>query len=142
MIVRPYEQIHLCPKSLCLMFLNTTADCDLVNTMPVMLLISYASAILAIGMCTVVLCHCCAIVYVFHTQTMGEQHPTIQNHVSENVELCYTCFETQPDTILIACGHRGLCSACAARLWTIDRRCPLCRRAVHGVVFLDSTEQV
>lgn len=51
----------------------------------------------------------------------------------EEEDLCYACFETRPNTMLIACGHRGLCSACAAHLWHVDRRCPLCRRRMNGV---------
>ena len=49
---------------------------------------------------------------------------------------CYVCFDADASTVLLACGHQGLCAACAARLWRIDRRCPLCRRRVNGVVFL------
>ena len=132
------------------MYLNTTYGCDLLSTVPVM--ISFASIVLAAAMCAVVLCHCCMIVYVFHTQTMAEQatqpltaaaQPLTTHHeTANNAELCYACFDTLPDTVLIACGHRGLCSACAARLWAVDRRCPLCRRAVNGVVFLDPAESV
>ena len=52
-------------------------------------------------------------------------------------ELCYACADSKPDTMLLACGHQGLCTSCAKHLWRIDRRCPLCRTTLKGMVFLN-----
>jgi hypothetical protein len=66
------------------------------------------------------------------------EEPTIHIAYAEIEEnLCYTCFDSRPNAMLVACRHQGLCSICAARLWHIDRRCPLCQRGVNGVVLLD-----
>jgi hypothetical protein len=50
------------------------------------------------------------------------------------------CYDTDADTVLLSCGHGGLCVECAARLWRSDRRCPLCRRDVHGVLVFRTHE--
>jgi hypothetical protein len=58
---------------------------------------------------------------------------------------CYMCMDNPADTVLIECGHGGLCIACAGALWQRDsgtaaaaappaRRCPLCRRPFVGVM--------
>jgi len=117
------------------MYVNDTTESDLLTSVPVILLISSASAVLAVALCGLFVCQCCAILYVLHTQALAEQvvQPTT---TPSGTDPCYTCFDTASDTVLTPCGHRGLCSACAARLWSVDRRCPLCRRVVGGVVLI------
>lgn len=66
-------------------------------------------------------------------------HDADVNNGEENEDdsPCFACMERAPDTILIECGHGGLCSGCAIRLWRegpARRRCPLCRQRFAGVV--------
>jgi hypothetical protein len=113
-----------------------------------------ASVLLTMGICSLIICHCCIAIYVAHApeetlqQTDSPAIATdqlIRAQESEGAEegeddthnLCYTCCTAHPNTMLIACGHQGLCAACAARLWRIDRRCPLCRRGLNGIVLMD-----
>ena len=49
---------------------------------------------------------------------------------------CFICCNHPPDVLLVTCGHGGLCHLCAQRLLGMDRRCPLCRRSVNGVLFV------
>ena len=56
--------------------------------------------------------------------------------VGDEAELCYMCCERKADVILLTCGHRGQCHMCTRRLLGADRRCPMCRAPVIGVVFL------
>ena len=120
---------------------------DPLSSAPVIFLISSASAVLALGICSLVLFHCCIAIYVFRmtaprppdaavipTDLLIHQPPPVDAEDADN--MCYICVETGADTMLLACGHRGLCSACATRLWRVDRRCPLCRRRLSGLVFL------
>ena len=51
-------------------------------------------------------------------------------------ELCFICFAQRPDVTMLPCGHRGQCHMCAQRLLSIDRRCPMCRASVVGVLLL------
>ena len=47
---------------------------------------------------------------------------------------CIVCMERPPNTILLECGHSGVCEACATRLWGSGRRCPLCRELFAAVM--------
>ncbi len=83
--------------------------------------------------------HCIAV-YVYRAKPPAAPQPAPTEPVDRDCGgadgLCFTCVDVAPNTVLLACGHRGLCSACAARLWHIDRRCPLCRAGLSGVVLI------
>ncbi len=55
---------------------------------------------------------------------------------------CYLCMDRRPDTVLVECGHGGLCAACAMALWHRSaaapraRLCPLCRLPFVGVMLI------
>jgi hypothetical protein len=82
----------------------------------------------------------CIAVYVYRSKAPPAPQPVPTEPVDHDrhdaESLCFTCVDVAPNTVLLACGHRGLCSACAARLWHVDRRCPLCRRGLKGVVLV------
>jgi hypothetical protein len=69
-----------------------------------------------------------------------EERPDLEDGTDEEEALgmqCLVCMEHPPDTVLIECGHGGLCAACAGRLWRegpARRRCPLCRQCFAGVL--------
>ena len=114
---------------------------NLLSSPPVIILLSSASAVLFMAVCSLVLCHWCMAVYVFRLMAPPRpQSPQPQADTpiapSSDDSICYICVETCADTVLLACGHRGLCAACAIRLWRTDRRCPLCRGGLSGLVFL------
>jgi hypothetical protein len=100
-----------------------------------------SSAMLIMGLCFLIVCHCLIAIYVaLSHQTAPPIHVEIvcpAANPSDDEELCYACVDSKPDTMLLACGHQGLCTSCARQLWRIDRRCPLCRAALKGMVFLN-----
>jgi hypothetical protein len=49
---------------------------------------------------------------------------------------CYVCCNLMSDVTLVPCGHHGLCHQCARTLLHINRRCPLCRQEVGGLVIV------
>jgi hypothetical protein len=116
---------------------------------PMVPILQSASAMLIMGLCMLIACHCLIAVYVAYSHAFPPPTPTIrvefvcpQNQPVEPAseteeELCYACADSKPDTMLLACGHQGLCTSCAKHLWKLDRRCPLCRTALKGMVFLD-----
>jgi len=53
-------------------------------------------------------------------------------------ELCYVCCDSMSDVALLYCGHSGLCLTCARKVLAEDRRCPLCRSAIVGVMLPDA----
>lgn len=42
-------------------------------------------------------------------------------------DLCILCFENKPDTIIMPCGHTGVCSSCLNNWLKENRVCPCCR---------------
>uniref|UniRef100_A0A7S1A2Z7 RING-type domain-containing protein n=1 Tax=Noctiluca scintillans TaxID=2966 RepID=A0A7S1A2Z7_NOCSC len=57
----------------------------------------------------------------------------------ESEQLCFICYDTFPDGVLLECGHAGMCVNCALQL--TERRgdgaqCPICRAQVRMVVRL------
>jgi ankyrin repeat protein len=46
-------------------------------------------------------------------------------------QLCIVCLDTRKDTLLVPCGHKCVCQACAAR---IEGSCPICRMPVTAKV--------
>lgn len=42
-------------------------------------------------------------------------------------DLCVICFENEPDSIIIPCGHTGVCSSCLDNWYKENEACPCCR---------------
>jgi hypothetical protein len=77
-------------------------------------------------------------IIVFHIwRRFIQRVPVTERDEEESAaQLCYMCCERKADIILLACGHRGQCHLCTRRLLGTDRRCPMCRATVIGVIFL------
>ena len=100
-------------------------------------IVQSSSAMLIMGLCFLIMCHCLIAIYIVVSLLTAAPHVEIVSSPSDDEELCYACVDSKPDTMLLACGHQGLCTSCARQLWRIDRRCPLCRAALKGMVFLN-----
>lgn len=40
---------------------------------------------------------------------------------------CIICFDKKQDTVIMDCGHAGLCNPCAVDLFERGENCPICR---------------
>jgi len=47
--------------------------------------------------------------------------------------MCYICELNQPDSILMGCGHGGICLDCAKKSITKKMNCMECRKLVHSI---------
>ena len=47
---------------------------------------------------------------------------------------CLVCWDKDADAILLECGHSGICTVCAQKLWHEDRRCVFCREGFAAVM--------
>ena len=123
------------------------SDATVPTSVLAIVLLSSAAVVLTLSVCGLVLCHVCIAMHVFRLMaTPAALLPSVQPPplLPEEApsppllgpDLCYACVDAGADAVLLACGHRGLCMACATRRWNTDRRCPLCRRGVNGVMFL------
>lgn len=45
---------------------------------------------------------------------------------------CIVCYDGPCEALIVACGHRVLCMACASILVQTRQSCPLCRASMHG----------
>ena len=74
---------------------------------------------------------CTQLVSGDSSQVTASPNPTQQ----QPADACLVCMESPQDAVLLLdCGHSGLCVACASRLWERDRRCPLCREGIAGIM--------
>lgn len=69
-------------------------------------------------------------------QKFAQIHRRSIHPASEEDHLCFICYEKEADVALVPCGHGGQCYLCARKVLSMDRRCPVCRQSVVGVVFL------
>ncbi|KAL4432052.1 hypothetical protein ABPG74_017788 [Tetrahymena malaccensis] len=54
-----------------------------------------------------------------------------------SVQNCLVCFENQPDTVFMKCGHGGICYECALLIWKNTQECYLCRQKVEQLYQLE-----
>jgi hypothetical protein len=67
---------------------------------------------------------------------------SIAPHQSSGEDACFICMEKPQDAVLLECGHSGLCVTCASMLWERERRCPLCRKRIAGIMRIILEEQL
>jgi hypothetical protein len=98
----------------------------------------FLSVIMAIGFLCLIGCHCLIALYVAFSPAFQQHiqiaHPQqLPAEITEEEDLCYVCYESKPDSMLLPCGHLGLCITCIKQLCNADPRCPLCRETIKGV---------
>ena len=55
---------------------------------------------------------------------------------SEN--LCIICCQNEPDSIIIPCGHTGVCSDCLDNWFKENKTCPCCRSKAEKYRMIDN----
>lgn len=56
--------------------------------------------------------------------------PVPSGRTRSSVNNCCICLERPPDTVLLECGHAGLCELCAGDLLRRTQPCPMCRAVI------------
>eukprot|EP01017_Pseudomicrothorax_dubius_P046105 TRINITY_DN8075_c0_g1_i1.p1 TRINITY_DN8075_c0_g1~~TRINITY_DN8075_c0_g1_i1.p1 ORF type:complete len:625 (-),score=103.90 TRINITY_DN8075_c0_g1_i1:72-1946(-) len=51
--------------------------------------------------------------------------------------MCCVCFDKEPDSVFLDCGHGGLCFSCARDIWKNANECYLCRKPISQILQLD-----
>ena len=46
---------------------------------------------------------------------------------------CFVCMDNKSNSVLLPCGHLGVCIECANALTTSTKTCPVCRQAIVNV---------
>ena len=45
---------------------------------------------------------------------------------------CVICLDSKADSVIMPCGHGGLCNGCAIELFSACKKCPICRSVSFG----------
>ena len=59
------------------------------------------------------------------------------NNMDQSINCCLICFENQPDSVFMECGHGGMCYTCATDIFKKTAECYLCRKPIKQVLLLD-----
>ncbi|CAN0005135.1 unnamed protein product, partial [Choristocarpus tenellus] len=46
---------------------------------------------------------------------------------------CNICFENDHNSVILACGHGGICWECAMHVCALTNECPMCREEIEQV---------
>lgn len=46
---------------------------------------------------------------------------------------CQICFEHEHSTVMLPCGHGGLCWDCGLQIYALTEECPMCRTKIELV---------
>ena len=57
-----------------------------------------------------------------------------RNNINLQQNYCVICFENFADSVLMKCGHGGLCIKCSIEFWKKKNHCYLCRN-VYFIFF-------
>jgi hypothetical protein len=52
---------------------------------------------------------------------------------------CSLCCDKTADSVMMPCGHAGLCNDCAMKMWQRTEMCHLCRNPIENVVLIPET---
>lgn len=52
---------------------------------------------------------------------------------------CSICCDKVADSVMMPCGHGGLCNMCAMQMWQKTEFCHLCRKVIEKVVLIPET---
>jgi hypothetical protein len=55
---------------------------------------------------------------------------------------CSVCIDKAADSVMMPCGHGGLCNECAIMMWQRTESCYLCRSSIEKVVQIPETPSV
>ena len=53
---------------------------------------------------------------------------------AQDEEDCIICMASKKDHVLVPCGHREFCLACATRVQEVYKFCPICRVSVQSIL--------
>lgn len=56
---------------------------------------------------------------------------------------CVICLSGNPNILIVPCGHKCICASCSREIYKEkNEKCPVCRRPIKGVIFINSLKSV
>ena len=72
----------------------------------------------------------------------GEAGAGCEEDRSYEEGFCFVCWDRPPDSVILECGHGGLCRPCANRVWARPpHECPVCRGHIFLVISLEEASR-
>ncbi|CBN79089.1 conserved unknown protein [Ectocarpus siliculosus] len=68
----------------------------------------------------------------------GEGEAAGKDLRSAGERACQICFDQDYSTVMLPCGHGGLCWECGLHIYTLTEECPMCRTKIELLVPLDN----
>jgi len=56
-------------------------------------------------------------------------------------ENCFICCERKPNSVIMECGHGGVCYQCGLEMWKKEEKCYLCRQKITRLLKLEDIEE-
>ena len=53
---------------------------------------------------------------------------------------CLICFDREPNSVFMNCGHGGICYECALDVWKKSSECYLCRKKIDSIYRISDKE--
>lgn len=54
-----------------------------------------------------------------------------------SANLCFICFDSEQNCVVMPCGHGGICVDCGTEAWNSSEHCYLCKRSVESLLEID-----
>ncbi|KAL4430309.1 hypothetical protein ABPG74_019468 [Tetrahymena malaccensis] len=64
------------------------------------------------------------------------------SRMDKSANTCLVCFDKQPDSVFMDCGHGGVCYECSLEIWKKTGECYLCRLKIVQVLQVDLKSKV
>lgn len=62
-----------------------------------------------------------------HSEKSEGEAPSVGEHS------CQICFEHDHSTVMLPCGHGGVCWDCGIQMYALTEECPMCREKINLV---------
>ncbi|CAM9180879.1 unnamed protein product [Ectocarpus sp. 8 AP-2014] len=73
--------------------------------------------------------------------TQGEAAVANKDVRSAGEHSCQICFDQDHSTVMLPCGHGGLCWDCGLQIYALTEECPMCRTKIELLVQLDGEKR-
>ena len=68
------------------------------------------------------------------SEEITNENNTVSINDSINGATCLICFSNPPDSVIMDCGHGGICYDCAVEIWKKSNECYLCRNVLLNLL--------
>jgi len=64
------------------------------------------------------------------------------SHTLEDANSCFVCEAAEANTVIMPCGHGGMCYKCATQGWQTTDKCSICRREITNILLVKNIKEL